>query len=80
MTERADDTVAQRSTRIGLTLFVPYCLMYAGFVGLAVLRPDLLGLTVGPLNLALAYGIALIAGALILAVIYMRLCAARDES
>ena len=80
MRDRTDKSRPQRGSRIGLALFVPYCLMYAGFVGLAVLRPDLLRYMVGPLNVALAYGIALIASALALAVVYVRLCASRSES
>jgi uncharacterized membrane protein (DUF485 family) len=74
------DEGAVRRARLGLMLFIPYCLLYGGFVGLAVVDPALLARVVGPLNVALAYGIVLIAGALVLAVIYMRLCASRRES
>ena len=58
--------------RLGLILFALYCLIYAGFIGLAVLSqktlasPALFGV-----NLAVTYGMALIAFAGVFAAVYL---------
>ena len=63
------------SSRIGLALFWIYVLLYAGFMALVLFRPDLLSLRpFGGVNLAIAYGMGLIAGAFVLAIIYMVAC------
>ena len=63
------------ASRIGLALFWVYVLLYAGFMGLVVFRPDLLSLRpFGGVNLAIAYGMGLIAGAFLLAIVYMAAC------
>jgi uncharacterized membrane protein (DUF485 family) len=68
---------ATASSRIGLTLFWIYVLLYAGFMVLVLFRPDLLSLRpFGGVNLAIAYGMGLIAGAFLLAIIYMAACRA----
>ena len=65
------------SSRIGLGLFWIYVLLYAGFMVLVLFRPDLLSLRpFGGVNLAIAYGMGLIAGAFLLAIIYMAACRA----
>ena len=63
------------SSRIGLTLFWIYVLLYGGFIGLVLFRPDLLSQRpFGGVNLAIAYGMGLIAGAFLLAIVYMVAC------
>jgi len=63
------------SNRIGLALFWVYVLFYAGFIGLVLFRPDLLSKRpFGGVNLAIAYGMGLIAGAFLLAIVYMAAC------
>ena len=63
--------------RIGLALFWVYVLLYAGFMGLVLFRPDLLSLRpFGGVNLAIAYGMGLIAAAFLLAIVYMAACRA----
>ena len=65
------------TNRIGLALFWVYVLLYAGFMGLVLFRPDLLSRRpFGGVNLAIAYGIGLIAGAFLLAIVYMVACRA----
>jgi len=65
------------TSRIGLALFWVYVLLYAGFMGLVLFRPDLLSLRpFGGVNLAIAYGMGLIAGAFLLAIVYMAACRA----
>jgi uncharacterized membrane protein (DUF485 family) len=59
-------------SRLGLTLFWVYVLLYGSFMGLVLVRPDLLSWRpLGGVNLAIASGMGLIAAAFILAVVYM---------
>jgi len=68
------------SSRIGLGLFWIYVLLYAGFMALVLFRPDLLSLRpFGGVNLAIAYGMGLIAGAFLLAIVYMAACRAVED-
>lgn len=70
-----------RNSRIGLALFWIYVLLYAGFMAVVLFRPDLLSnRPFGGINLAIAYGMGLIAGAFLLALVYMAACRPTDES
>ena len=63
---------AEGRSRFGFALFWVYVLLYGGFMVLVLVRPDLLSLRpLGGVNLAIAYGMGLIAAAFVLAVIYM---------
>lgn len=76
---RSQGTVpaATATSRIGLVLFWIYVALYAGFMALVLFRPDLLSLRpFGGVNLAIAYGMGLIAGAFLLAIVYMAACRA----
>ena len=60
------------TSRLGLVLFWIYVLLYGGFMGLVLVRPDLLSWRpLGGVNLAIASGMGLIAAAVILAVLSM---------
>ncbi|MFM7034613.1 MAG: DUF485 domain-containing protein [Planctomycetia bacterium] len=60
------------TSRIGLALFWVYVLLYGAFMGIVLVRPDLLSWRpFGGVNLAIAAGMGLIAAAFILAVVYM---------
>jgi len=60
------------ASRLGLGLFLVYVTLYAGFMGLVLVRPDLLALRpAGGVNLAVIAGLGLIAAAVLLAVLYM---------
>lgn len=60
------------TSRLGLALFWIYVLLYGGFMGLVLVRPDLLSWRpFGGVNLAIASGMGLIGAAFILAVLYM---------
>jgi uncharacterized membrane protein (DUF485 family) len=60
------------TSRLGLVLFWIYVLLYGGFMGLVLVRPDLLSWRpLGGVNLAIASGMGLIAAAFLLAVLYM---------
>jgi uncharacterized membrane protein (DUF485 family) len=67
-----------RNRRIGLALFAIYVLLYVGFMGIVLFQPDALSWRpFGGVNLAIAYGMVLIAAAFILAVLYMVTCRRR---
>jgi uncharacterized membrane protein (DUF485 family) len=67
--------MANRNARIGLILFVVYLAFYGGFVLLAAFSPATMARTPwAGVNLAIWYGFALIAAALLLALIYGYLC------
>jgi len=71
---------APASSRIGLGLFWIYVVLYAGFMVLVLFRPDLLSLRpFGGVNLAIAYGMGLIAGAFLLAIVYMAACRSVED-
>jgi uncharacterized membrane protein (DUF485 family) len=63
---------AAPASRLGLTLFGVYVLLYGGFMGLVLARPDLLAERLfGGVNLAIACGLGLIVAAVVLSVVYM---------
>lgn len=63
---------------LGLCLFGVYVLLYGGFMTLVLVRPDLLAVRpFGGVNLAIVYGMGLIAAAFVLAVVYMLLRSGR---
>ena len=66
---------ARARARIGLGLFALYVALYAGFMAVVLVRPDWLAARpFGGTNLAIAYGLGLIAAAVGLAVVYMVAC------
>lgn len=69
------DLAASYKSRLGIIMFVVYTLFYAGFVAINLIDPLAMGIIVlWGLNLAVVYGFALIIVALILALVYDRLC------
>ena len=59
--DRSANAEAGRA-RVGLGLFLVYVLLYAGFMGLVLVRPEWLSWRpFGGVNLAIAYGMLLIA-------------------
>jgi len=77
----AEDAAAGYKTRLGVWMFIAYFLFYAGCVALNLASPQAMESKVlMGLNLATAYGFALIVVALILALIYDGLCRAREEA
>lgn len=72
--------IVASNARSGLWLFGLYLLLYSGFVGLSAFAPDLMaGAPFGGLNLAVLYGMGLIAAALVLALVYVALCGRSAE-
>ena len=73
------DPASAYKTRLGIWMFIAYCLFYAGFVAINLLSPKAMAATVFMgLNLATVYGFALIIVALIMALVYNALCTAKE--
>jgi len=60
-------------------MFAGYSAVYAVFILLNVLKPKLMGMDIGSLNLAIVFGFGLIILALIMALIYNALCGWAEE-
>ena len=73
--EQEDAAVVTHNTRLGVILFVVYVLLYGGFMALSAFWPEVMSkpCLLGA-NLAVVYGFALIVAALVLALIYMKVC------
>ncbi|HUE74765.1 MAG TPA: DUF485 domain-containing protein [Pirellulaceae bacterium] len=67
--------LSARNARSGLWLFAVYLAAYALFIRLVAASPETMG-WVTPLgvNLAIVYGLGLIVGAIVLALVYMWMC------
>jgi uncharacterized membrane protein (DUF485 family) len=69
-----------RNSRIGLSLFAIYLVLYGGFVLLAAFSPETMERTPSAgVNLAIWYGFGLIIAALVLALIYGWACQSRGD-
>lgn len=79
--ESGPDPASRYKTRLGVMMFVVYCVVYAGFVFLNVLTDGrvMQTMVVAGLNLAVVYGIGLIVFALLLALIYNHLCTRKER-
>jgi uncharacterized membrane protein (DUF485 family) len=67
--------VSAANARAGLVLFFLYLAAYGGFMGLAAFATHAIAWpALGGVNLAITYGMGLIAGALVVAAIYMWIC------
>lgn len=76
---QVEDRAAAYKTRLGIWLFLVYLIVYSGFVAINVISPALMAKVVFMgLNLAVAYGLALIVFALILALVYNHLCTRKE--
>lgn len=73
------DNASGYKTRIGIWMFIVYTAIYVGFIAINTVKPSLMDLTFGGLNLATLYGIGLIVFALILATIYNHFCTAAEK-
>lgn len=73
---RHEPTLAEtRNARRGLVLFAVYLAAYAGFVIGSAFWPNAMGAPAwAGVNVAILYGLGLIVGAGVLAVVYMLLC------
>ncbi len=66
--------------KLGIKLFWLYCAIYMGFVGIAVFAPETMKMPVlAGTNLAIIYGIALIVFAIVLGLLYNRVCTKKED-
>ena len=69
--EREDMLLAARNARYGMVLFVAYLLLYGVFVVTSAFWPEVMAReALFGVNLAVTYGFALIAAAMVLALAY----------
>ena len=75
------DPASRYKSRLGVRMFLFYCLVYAGFVLTNVLNEGhaMQTIVVAGLNLAVVYGMGLIVLALVMALIYNQLCTAKEK-
>jgi len=74
-TELGKDLSIPKKTRLGVILFIVYLAIYAGFVIIGTLYPESLGGRVfANLNLAVVYGMGLIALAAVMGLFYNYFC------
>lgn len=78
-TPQGKDAAASFKAKLGVKMFVLYAILYAGFVIINLAAPQLMGRPVLlGLNLATVYGIGLIVGAFVLALVYDFLCSRHE--
>jgi uncharacterized membrane protein (DUF485 family) len=74
------DNASGYKSRIGISMFIVYTLIYAGFVVIATTMPAVFDVVAfAGLNVAVLYGLFLIIFAFVLAFIYNRLCTAAEN-
>jgi uncharacterized membrane protein (DUF485 family) len=74
------DLAMAYKTRLGVWMFLVYALVYVLFVAINLIDPSMMEKTVlMGLNLAVVYGLGLIVVALVMAVIYNRMCLVEER-
>ncbi len=67
--------------KLGVQMFIPYALIYAAFVLINLVKPIVMEtIVVFGLNLAVVYGFGLIILALVMALIYNRMCSRQEHA
>ena len=75
------DAASDWKATLGIKLFWLYCVIYMGFVGIAVFSPETMDKTVlAGTNLAIIYGLGLIIFAIILGLVYNYLCTRKEDA
>lgn len=73
--EQEDAAVIAHNTRMGVILFIVYVAFYGGFMALSAFKPEVMSQPfLSGANLAVVYGFSLIVAALVLALVYMKVC------
>ncbi len=73
------DNAASYKTKLGVKMFIAYTLVYATFVILNTTNPKVMESTLFGQTAAVSWGFGLIILALVMAVIYNRLCTKAEE-
>ena len=75
-----EDKASEYKSKLGIYLFIVYCIVYAGFVAINTVSPKLMGVIVfAGLNLACVYGFGLIILAIVMGLIYNAMCTAAED-
>lgn len=75
------DPASSYKARLGVRMFLLYCVVYAGFVVINLVSPTAMERTVlWGLNLAVVYGMGLIGFAVLLAIAYDMACRRRERT
>jgi uncharacterized membrane protein (DUF485 family) len=77
--ELEKDNASEYKTRLGIWMFLVYAFVYMGFVAINTIKPSLMEMKIGNLNLAIVYGFGLIIFALIQALYYNNLCSKAED-
>jgi uncharacterized membrane protein (DUF485 family) len=78
-TDWGEDKASEYKARLGIYLFIFYCIVYAVYVALNVMSPKAMGTIVfWELNLAVVYGFGLIILAMVMGIIYNAMCTAAE--
>jgi len=79
-TDWGEDKATDYKERLGIYLFIVYCIVYAGFVLINAVSPKMMGLIViSGMNLAVVYGMGLIILAIVMGVIYNHMCTKAED-
>jgi len=79
-TKEGKDAASDWKAKLGIKLFWLYCVIYMGFVGIAVFSTETMKKPVlAGTNLAIVYGMALIIFAILLGLIYNHLCTKKED-
>jgi len=74
------DNASEYKTKMGIKLFLVYCLIYSGFVIINTIKPKLMAIkVVAGLNLACVYGFGLIILAIVMGLIYNAVCSSAED-
>ena len=74
------DAASDWKAKLGIKLFWLYCVIYMGFVGIAVFATESMKTPVfSGVNLAIIYGMTLIIFAIILGLVYNHLCTKKED-
>ena len=77
---QGQDKASVPKARLGLKLFIGYCVVYAGFVAINTLKPKALeGMGLFGVNLAVTYGFGLIVLAIVMGLIYNAVCTRLED-
>ncbi len=73
------DDATSYKTKLGVSMFIVYTLVYAAFVGINAVSRALMQKVIFGQTLAVVYGMGLIVFALVLAIIYNHFCTAAEK-
>lgn len=74
------DLASPYKQSLGLKLFIVYGLVYAGFVAINTIKPELMATKIMlGLNLAVVYGMGLIILAIVMGLVYNHMCTKKED-